>query len=180
MLELAKGFRRWEGSTITCGVLYNSVNARSLKLRVSRRKWLFLFCSVSLDLRAGYIVRLISVLNFSYLHNSYLRCIGSLKTVFRKQFARQRFISCVFDNKPVSQTIPRIFHTRPLTPKPLVTWVLRVSFKWYRQAVSVCSFKAKNKEKERKSNSRMTWHCSLLTLATREKKVDNSPLRPSE
>ena len=149
---------------------------RPFKLWVSKRKWLFSFSSVSLDLRAEYIVQLISVLNFSYLHNSYLRCIGSLKTVFREQIARQRFISGVFDNKPVSQTIPRIFHTRPLlNPKPLVTWVLRVSFVWYRQAVSVCSLKGKNKEKERKSNSRMTWHCSLLTLATREKIVDNSP-----
>ena len=86
---------------MTCGSLYNSVNARSLKLRASaRRKMsLFSFFSLSLDLRAGYIVRLISVLNFTYLDYSYLCCVRSLKTVFRKQIARQRFISGVFDNK---------------------------------------------------------------------------------
>ena len=75
---------------MTCGSLYNSVKARGLKLRTSTRRkmTLFSFSSLSLDLRAGYIVRLISVLNFTYLYNSYLCCIRSLKTVFRKQIAR--------------------------------------------------------------------------------------------
>ena len=102
MLELAKEFRQRVGSTITCGVLYNLVNA------------LFSFSSVSLDFRAGYIARLISVLNFSCIYNSYLCYIGSLKTVFGKQIARQRLISGVLNDEPVSQIIPLVFQTRPL------------------------------------------------------------------
>ena len=98
---------------MTFDSLYNSANARSFKLRApARRKMaLFSFSSLSLDLRAGHIVRLISVF---YLYNSYLYCIRSLKTVFRKQIARQRFISGVFDYKPVRQTISQVFNTRPL------------------------------------------------------------------
>ena len=98
---------------MTFGSLYNSMNARSFKLQApTRRKMaLFSFSSLSLDLRAGYIVRLISVF---YLYNSYLCCIRSLKTVFRKQIARQGFISSVFDYKPVRQAIPQVFNTRPL------------------------------------------------------------------
>ena len=45
---------------------------------------------------------------------TYLCCIRSLKTVFRKQIAQQRLILGVFDNEPVSQTIPRTFNTKPL------------------------------------------------------------------
>ena len=82
---------------MTCGSLYNSVNARSLKPRASNRRLaLFSFSSLSLDLRAGYIVRLISVLNFTYLDNSYLCCIRNFKTVFRKQITWQRCISGVW------------------------------------------------------------------------------------
>ena len=62
----------------------------------------FLFC-----LLAEYIVLLISVRN-----NSYLCCSGSLKTVFGKQIARQRFISGVFDDEEVSQTVLRNFQIR--------------------------------------------------------------------
>ena len=66
----------------------------------------FLFC-----LLAEYIILLIS-LSISVRNNSYLCCSGSLKTVFGKQIARQRFISGVFDDKEVSQTILRNFQIR--------------------------------------------------------------------
>ena len=66
----------------------------------------FLFC-----LLAEYIILLISV-SISVRNNSYLCYSGSLKTVFGKQIARQRFISGVFDDKEVSQTILRNFQIR--------------------------------------------------------------------
>ena len=55
--------------------------------------------------------RLISVLIFTY---TYLCCIQSHKTIFRKQMKQQRLILGVSDYKPVSQTVFWIFHTRPL------------------------------------------------------------------
>ena len=91
---------------------------------------------------------------FSY---TYLCCIRSLKTVFWKQIAQQRLILGVFDYEPVSQTIPRIFNTRPLysllTLIPLVSWVCHISFSWLRQVVNVCSIKGKNKGKGKNSKS---------------------------
>ena len=88
---------------------------------------------------------------------TYLCCIPCHKTMFRKQFAFQGIVMGVFDYEPVSQTIFRIFHTRPLyllTLIPLVTKVWHISTMWYRQAVIVCSFEGKNKEKEKKSTTR--------------------------
>ena len=57
---------------------------------------------------------------------TYLCCIRCHKTMFRKQFALQGIVMGVFDYEPVSQTIFRIFDTRPLyllTLIPLVTKV---------------------------------------------------------
>ena len=48
----------------------------------------------------------------SVRYNSYPCCMGSLKTVFGKQIARQRFISGVFDDEEVSQTVLRNLQIR--------------------------------------------------------------------
>ena len=99
------------------------------------------------------------LLIFTY---TYLCCIRSHKTIFRKQIARQCFILSVFDYKPVSQTVFWILHTRPLllTLIPLVSWVWRISFLWYRQAIIVDSFTERQKTNKKKE-SQIRGRCFL-------------------